>query len=76
MNEPYEQDGYKVFQASFSKTAAGRDVSVFSIAKDPGIELKYVGSILMVLGIIIMFYFKPKKARRAQSTGESGANPS
>jgi ResB-like family len=75
MNEPYEQDGYKVFQASFSKTASGGDVSVFSIAKDPGIELKYFGSILMVLGIIIMFYFKPKKTRR-EETPESGANPS
>lgn len=61
MNAPYEQEGYKVFQASFAKGAGG-EVSVFSIANDPGIGLKYLGSILLVLGIIIMFYFKPKNS--------------
>lgn len=64
MNEPLEKDGFKVFQASFSKSAGGKDISVFSVANDPGIGLKYLGSILLVLGIIIMFYFKPKNAPR------------
>lgn len=73
MNEPYEGGGYKVFQASFSKSASGGDISVFSIAYDPGIWMKYIGSILMILGIIIMFYFKPKKAPRTQSA-ETGAS--
>ncbi|MCA9777896.1 MAG: cytochrome c biogenesis protein ResB [Candidatus Eremiobacteraeota bacterium] len=67
MNEPYEQNGYKVFQASFDKTADGRDISVFSIAHDPGIWMKYVGSILLIVGIIIMFYFKPKKSARPET---------
>lgn len=71
MNTPWEGHGYKVFQASFSKSSDGRDVSVFAIAKDPGIALKYLGSILLVVGIIIMFYFKPKKAARTE-TAESG----
>ncbi len=71
MNTPYEGKGYKVFQASFSKSSDGRDVSVFAIAKDPGIGLKYFGSIMLVVGIIIMFYFKPKKAARTE-TAESG----
>ena len=64
MNEPLERDGFKVFQASFSKSAGGKDISVFSVANDPGIGLKYLGSILLVLVIIIMFYFKPKNAPR------------
>lgn len=72
MNTPYEGNGYKIFQASFSKSSDGRDVSVFAIAKDPGIEMKYFGSILLVMGIIIMFYFKPKKAARVKSPAESG----
>ena len=72
MNEPYEQDGYKVFQASFSKTAGGNDVSVFSIAYDPGIYFKYLGSIMLILGIIIMFYFKPKKTKSPVPPKESG----
>lgn len=73
MNEPLEKDGFKVFQASFSKSPAGKDISVFSVAKDTGIELKYVGSILLVVGIIIMFYFKPKKSPRAAEQTDGGA---
>ncbi|MFA5505929.1 MAG: cytochrome c biogenesis protein ResB [Vulcanimicrobiota bacterium] len=69
MNEPYEQGGYKVFQASFDKTADGKDISVFAVANDPGIALKYIGSILLIVGIIIMFYFKPKK-KAASEIGE------
>ncbi len=63
MNEPYEKDGTKVFQASFAETPDGKNISVFSVANDPGIEAKYFGSILLVLGIIMQFYFKPKKKR-------------
>jgi hypothetical protein len=67
MNEPYEKDGVKVFQASFAETPDGKNISVFSVARDPGIELKYLGSILLVLGIIIQFYFKPRKTRRPKT---------
>ena len=74
MNEPYEQNGYKVFQASFDKTADGRDISVFSVAHDPGIGMKYVGSILLIVGIIIMFYFKPKKSARPETGVSSNEN--
>lgn len=74
MNEPYEQNGYKVFQASFDKTADGRDISVFSVAHDPGIGMKYVGSILLIVGIIIMFYFKPKKSARPETGVSSHEN--
>lgn len=74
MNEPLHRDGYTVFQASFADGPSGGMISVFSIANDPGIELKYGGSIVMVLGIIIMFYFKPKKVRVAKEPSkEPGA---
>ncbi len=63
MNQPYAGHGFKVFQASYSETVDGRWVSVFAVVRDPGIGLKYLGSIIMILGIIIMFYFKPKKSR-------------
>lgn len=71
MNEPLHKNGYTVFQASFSKSPSGGDISVFSIANDPGIELKYLGSIMLVLGIIIMFYFKPKKRVRVQKSQDT-----
>lgn len=71
MNEPYEKDGVKVFQASFGETPAGKNISVFAVAHDPGIGLKYFGSILLVIGIIIQFYFKPRKTRGPDIEDES-----
>lgn len=71
MNEPYEKDGLKIFQASFAETPDGKNISVFSVARDPGIGMKYVGSILLVIGIIIQFYFKPRKTRGPQKTEDS-----
>lgn len=70
MNEPYEKDGIKVFQASFAETPDGKNISVFSVAHDPGIALKYIGSILLVIGIIIQFYFKPRKTRKPKPDDE------
>lgn len=74
MNEPLQRNGYTVFQASFSEGQGDTMISVFSIANDPGIELKYLGSIMLVLGIIIMFYFKPKKVRKAKPEADTGAD--
>ncbi len=76
MNEPYEHEGTKVFQASFSETPDGRNISVFAVANDPGIELKYFGSIMLVIGIIIQFYFKPKKKTLVPKDTESAEEAS
>jgi len=58
MNEPLHYMGYTVFQASYQALPDGKYVSVFSVGKDPGLWLKYGGTIVMVLGIIFMFWFK------------------
>lgn len=73
MNTPLERGGVKVFQASFAETPDGKNISVFSVADDPGIELKYFGSIMLVFGIIIQFYFKPRKTRVAPVADESSS---
>lgn len=75
MNEPYEKDGLKIFQASFSETPDGKNISVFSVARDPGIGMKYLGSILLVIGIIIQFYFKPRKTRGSKTEQPSEEAP-
>ncbi|MBP9865838.1 MAG: cytochrome c biogenesis protein ResB [Candidatus Omnitrophica bacterium] len=56
MNEPLIYQGLRVFQASYSRTPGEPDVSVFAVAYDPGIFLKYAGAVIMVSGIITMFY--------------------
>jgi hypothetical protein len=72
MNQPLEHRGYKFFQTNL--VPAGIDeatrkpisLSVFTVSRDPGIWLKYLGSTMLALGIACMFYmkayfFKPRR---------------
>ncbi|MEZ4751668.1 MAG: cytochrome c biogenesis protein ResB [Bdellovibrionota bacterium] len=59
MNEPMEHAGYTFYQASYQKEEGKPTISVFSVNRDPGRLLKYLGSILLVLGISVMFYMNP-----------------
>lgn len=59
MNEPLKHKGLTIYQASFQDGPMGQPIaSIFSINKDPGRWLKYLGSLMMSLGIIFLFYFK------------------
>ncbi|MBL7543714.1 MAG: cytochrome c biogenesis protein ResB [Bdellovibrionaceae bacterium] len=59
MNEPLKHQGLTIYQASFQDGAMGQPVaSIFSINRDPGRWLKYLGSLIMSLGIIFLFYFR------------------
>ncbi len=58
MNHPLHYRGYTVYQASYSPNGMGKYVSIFAIGKDPGTFLKYSGSLIMISGIILMFWFK------------------
>jgi hypothetical protein len=64
MNQPLEHRGYKFFQSGLD--SAGFDevtlkpvsYSVFTVSRDPGLWLKYIGSTMLALGIACMFYMK------------------
>ena len=58
MNKPLHYLGYTVFQASYEAEPGGKYISVFSVGNDPGIWLKYGGALVLVLGIVFMFWFK------------------
>lgn len=59
MNEPLVHNRYTFYQASFQEDPQGRPTaSILSVNYDPGRWLKYLGSALIVLGSIIMFYFR------------------
>ncbi len=57
MNEPLTHQNFTFYQASFQETENG-PISVLSVGRDPGRTAKYLGSILLVLGIIIMYTHK------------------
>lgn len=59
MNEPLKYKGLTFYQASFQNDQMGKPVaSILSVNYDPGRFLKYFGSLIMTLGIILLFYFK------------------
>ena len=62
MNHPLHHRGYIFFQSSFVE---GRPMmSIFSVARAPGLPLVYLGTTLIGAGIVWMFYGKPWLARR------------
>lgn len=66
MNEPLKHAGYTFYQASFESdpTTGQPTSSILSVNHDPGRGLKYLGSLLIVLGALHLFYMK----RRAWMT--------
>jgi hypothetical protein len=58
MNQPLHHRGYTVYQASYQALPGGKYTSVFAVGVDPGMFVKYTGAIVMVFGIILMFWFK------------------
>lgn len=59
MNEPLKYAGYTLYQASFSKEEGRPPLSVFSVNRDGGRWLKYLGSLTIVLGAALMFWMNP-----------------
>ena len=80
--QPLEHRGYKIYQSNYRLVGIDsreRAVSVsgFTIGSDPGLELKYLGSVFLALGIFLMFYmkayfFKPRGKTIAPSPTPAG----
>ncbi len=71
MNEPLDYNNFRVFQASYIQEPGQPDISIFSVVRDPGIFLKYSGTIVMVGGIIFMFSKGRLRFRKkGEETGE------
>lgn len=71
MNEPLKRDGYTIYQASYILTPGQPPVSVFSVNKDPGRVLKYLGSFILSLGIIIFTLMRSSFWKKLTSKGQA-----
>ena len=61
MNNPLYYNGYIVYQSSYVEGKNGQpDVSIFSVSRAPGTPIIYAGSIIMILGMIIVVILKSK----------------
>lgn len=68
MNEPLKRDGFTLYQASYEMGQDGApSTSVFSVNKDPGRAIKYLGSLITALGIIIFTVSRSRYGRRKAS---------
>lgn len=65
MNEPQDRGGYTFYQASYEPAEPRPVVTILSVNRDPGRWIKYSGSILLVLGTILLFVFKLLKRARS-----------
>ena len=64
MNEPLKYSGYTFYQASFQQDPSGEPIAtILSVNYDPGRPIKYVGSLLIVFGSILLFYFRKYYAK-------------
>jgi hypothetical protein len=63
MNEPMKYRGYTFYQASFQQDerTGMPTASVFSVNKDPGRWMKYLGSLILSFGILWLFYQRRKR---------------
>jgi hypothetical protein len=63
MNEPLKFNGYTFYQSSFQENPqTGEPIaSILSVNKDPGRGIKYLGSLLIVFGIIHLFWFRQRQ---------------
>ncbi len=76
MNQPLVHRKYVFYQSSFQEQAGG-DVSILTVAYDPGRTLKYLGSLLTCLGILVMICKRVTLGRRGgRVAGERPARPS
>lgn len=64
MNEPLKYKDYYLYQASFEETPSGiASASILSVNRDPGRPYKYLGSLVMCLGVLLLFYFRKVSIR-------------
>ncbi len=65
MNEPLKYNGYTFYQSSFQQDPRTGEptASILSVNKDPGRWIKYLGSLMIVAGIIHLFWFKQRQKK-------------
>lgn len=63
MNHPLKQEGFTLYQASYSQDDQGNYSSTLAVNVDQGRPLKYLGSLMLVLGSIWHYNLNKKKKK-------------
>lgn len=83
MNHTLVHQGFTFYQSSYIRQPGQPDISIFQVQSDPGQYPFYLGSLVMSLGVLAIFYIKPwlrqvELRRRGQAPlprAEQGAAP-
>lgn len=65
MNKPLDYRGYRFFQSSY-QIQGNREMTVLSVAKDPGQTAVFVGYYLLIAGMIVVFTTRLIQAKNAR----------
>ncbi|MBD3268125.1 hypothetical protein GF373_15790, partial [bacterium] len=72
MNNPLYHNNYAVYQSSYIEGRNGQpDTSIFTVARAPGTPVIYVGSVIMILGMIFLIYQKGGLKKQKQNPTSS-----
>jgi len=72
MNHELSYGGYRFFQSSY-RQEEGREMTVLSVSKDPGQPLVFAGYVLLILGMITVFFTRLNQHRKLPSELAPGA---
>jgi|JI10StandDraft_1071094.scaffolds.fasta_scaffold43185_3 ABC-type transport system involved in cytochrome c biogenesis permease subunit len=62
MNQPLSHGGFNFFQSSY-QIQGGREMTILSVSKDPGQNVVFLGYILLVVGMIVVFFTRLAQQR-------------
>ncbi len=68
MNKPFAHAGYRFFQSSY-RQERGREMTILSVAKDPGESVVFFGYYALVAGMIVVFTTRLLQARQGAAKG-------
>lgn len=64
MNHPMSYGGYRISQSGYSQ-GMGTTRSTLQLLADPGSWLKWLGSILLMVGITVMYFWEPDRKKKS-----------
>ena len=71
MNRPLTHGGFSFFQSSY-QMRDGREMSILSVARDPGEPVVFLGYTLLVVGMIVVLSTRLVQQRNATRSGMPG----
>ncbi len=64
MNRPFTHRGYTMFQSSYIEEPV--EATILAVRNDPGTPVVYAGFSIVISGVIVMFYFRPRKGGKVK----------